>query len=221
MAGMFRTGVIGRWRPEAGSLGVLDALFLSQPGVLEARQRITHADARSEVRMKPGRFRATLMTSGAAAALSLILLRRRPGGLRYERGLAALRLFMRCGARYAAVRRGCSRPPGSSASCYGMTLALQTAEDVANTLGPMKGVLMKVGQMASYVDDGLSPAVRRTLARLQDSVPSDEPAARKSRGHVAVAAPACRRMTGRSCTRTQAAVSFREATTTISKQSAS
>ena len=30
---------------------------------------------------------------------------------------------------------------------------------------------MKIGQMASYVDDGLSPAVRRTLSRLQDSVP--------------------------------------------------
>ena len=28
----------------------------------------------------------------------------------------------------------------------------------------MKGVLMKLGQMASYVDDGLSPAARRTLA---------------------------------------------------------
>ena len=35
----------------------------------------------------------------------------------------------------------------------------------------MKGVMMKIGQMASYVDDGLSPEVRRTLARLQDSVP--------------------------------------------------
>ena len=30
---------------------------------------------------------------------------------------------------------------------------------------------MKIGQMASYVDDGLSPGVRRTLSRLQDSVP--------------------------------------------------
>jgi predicted unusual protein kinase regulating ubiquinone biosynthesis (AarF/ABC1/UbiB family) len=35
----------------------------------------------------------------------------------------------------------------------------------------MKGVMMKIGQMASYVDDGLSPGVRRTLSRLQDSVP--------------------------------------------------
>ena len=50
-------------------------------------------------------------------------------------------------------------------------LALQTAEDVATTLGTMKGVLMKLGQMASYLDDGLSPSVRRTLSRLQDSVP--------------------------------------------------
>ncbi|HEY2315420.1 MAG TPA: AarF/ABC1/UbiB kinase family protein [Streptosporangiaceae bacterium] len=50
-------------------------------------------------------------------------------------------------------------------------LALQTAEDVADTLGAMKGVMMKIGQMASYVDSGLSPAARRTLARLQDSVP--------------------------------------------------
>jgi predicted unusual protein kinase regulating ubiquinone biosynthesis (AarF/ABC1/UbiB family) len=39
----------------------------------------------------------------------------------------------------------------------------------------MKGVLMKIGQMASYVDDGLSPAVRRTLSRLQDSVPPMSP----------------------------------------------
>jgi predicted unusual protein kinase regulating ubiquinone biosynthesis (AarF/ABC1/UbiB family) len=50
-------------------------------------------------------------------------------------------------------------------------LALQTAEDVAVTLGAMKGVLMKLGQMASYIDEGLSPSVRRTLSRLQDSVP--------------------------------------------------
>src|SRR5487761_1617999 len=39
----------------------------------------------------------------------------------------------------------------------------------------MKGVLMKIGQMASYVDDGLSPAARRTLSRVQDSVPPMSP----------------------------------------------
>src|SRR5690348_9297125 len=40
----------------------------------------------------------------------------------------------------------------------------------------MKGVMMKIGQMAGYIDDGLSPAVRQTLARLQDSVPPMSPA---------------------------------------------
>jgi predicted unusual protein kinase regulating ubiquinone biosynthesis (AarF/ABC1/UbiB family) len=54
-------------------------------------------------------------------------------------------------------------------------LALRTAQDVADTLGTMKGVLMKVGQLASYVDDGLAPPVRRTLSRLQDSVPPMSP----------------------------------------------
>jgi predicted unusual protein kinase regulating ubiquinone biosynthesis (AarF/ABC1/UbiB family) len=34
---------------------------------------------------------------------------------------------------------------------------------------------MKIGQMASYIDEGLSPAVRRTLSRLQDSVPPMSP----------------------------------------------
>ena len=34
---------------------------------------------------------------------------------------------------------------------------------------------MKLGQMASYVPDGLSPAARRTLSRLQDSVPPMSP----------------------------------------------
>jgi len=39
----------------------------------------------------------------------------------------------------------------------------------------MKGVLMKLGQMASYVNQDLSPAARRTLSRLQDSAPPMSP----------------------------------------------
>jgi len=52
---------------------------------------------------------------------------------------------------------------------------MQTADDVTATLGTMKGVMVKLGQMASYVDDGLAPSVRRTLGRLQDSVPPMSP----------------------------------------------
>jgi predicted unusual protein kinase regulating ubiquinone biosynthesis (AarF/ABC1/UbiB family) len=91
--------------------------------------------------------------------------------LRCRRTLAALRLFARGGLRYASSAPRLYTAAGEQRQVLRADLALRTAEDVADTLGAMKGVMMKIGQMASYVDDGLSPAVRRTLARLQDSVP--------------------------------------------------
>jgi len=125
--------------------------------------------------MKSRRLLATTMAGGAAAALTLVLLRRRLGPLRLDRGRAALRLFVRGGVRYAASAPRLFAAAGEQRQLLREDLALQTAEDVAATLGAMKGVMMKIGQMASYVDGGLSPAVRRTLARLQDSVPPMSP----------------------------------------------
>ena len=125
--------------------------------------------------MKAWRLAAAAMAGGAAAALTLVLLCRRPGRLRYHRGLAALRLFVRGGIRYAGSAPRMFAAAGERRQLLREDLALQTAEDVADTLGAMKGVMMKIGQMASYVDGGLSPAVRHTLARLQDSVPPMSP----------------------------------------------
>jgi len=48
---------------------------------------------------------------------------------------------------------------------------LRTAEQVAQTLGNMKGALMKVGQMLSYLDDGLPEPLRDALAQLQQNAP--------------------------------------------------
>ena len=48
---------------------------------------------------------------------------------------------------------------------------LRSAEDVAATLGNMKGAFMKVGQLLSFVDDGLPENIRAALAQLQDSAP--------------------------------------------------
>ena len=95
--------------------------------------------------------------------------------LRFGRALAAFRLFARGAARYAGSAPRLYAAAGDQRQLLRADLALRTAEDVADTLGAMKGVMMKIGQMASYVDDGLSPAVRRTLARLQDSVPPMTP----------------------------------------------
>jgi predicted unusual protein kinase regulating ubiquinone biosynthesis (AarF/ABC1/UbiB family) len=48
---------------------------------------------------------------------------------------------------------------------------LQTTAEVVETLGSMKGVFMKLGQMASYLDTGLDPQVRQSLATLQSDAP--------------------------------------------------
>jgi predicted unusual protein kinase regulating ubiquinone biosynthesis (AarF/ABC1/UbiB family) len=48
---------------------------------------------------------------------------------------------------------------------------LRTAEQVAETLGNMKGALMKVGQMLSYLDEGLPEPLREALAQLQQDAP--------------------------------------------------
>jgi predicted unusual protein kinase regulating ubiquinone biosynthesis (AarF/ABC1/UbiB family) len=50
-------------------------------------------------------------------------------------------------------------------------LQLRTAEEVAATLGNMKGAMMKLGQMVSYVDETLPEALRESLAQLQQDAP--------------------------------------------------
>jgi predicted unusual protein kinase regulating ubiquinone biosynthesis (AarF/ABC1/UbiB family) len=52
---------------------------------------------------------------------------------------------------------------------------LQTAAEVAQALGSMKGALMKLGQMASYLDTGLPEPMRSTLASLQQDAPPMAP----------------------------------------------
>ena len=48
---------------------------------------------------------------------------------------------------------------------------MKTAAHVADRLGQMKGALMKLGQMASYLDEGLPAPLRAALAQLQSSAP--------------------------------------------------
>ena len=88
-----------------------------------------------------------------------------------RRYLTLLGVAGRTGGRTAllALRRlGADEDRKASLSAE---LQLRTAEDVARTLGGMKGAFMKVGQLASFVDDGLPESVRDALATLQDSAP--------------------------------------------------
>jgi len=117
------------------------------------------------------RRKLLLAAAGAAVTSGTAFVLLRHKSLRVTRGWATLRLAARGGARYATSAPRLFAAAGEHREQLRHDLALRTAEDVTATLGTMKGVLMKLGQMASYVDDGLSPAARRTLSRLQDSVP--------------------------------------------------
>ena len=48
---------------------------------------------------------------------------------------------------------------------------LTTADEVVKRLGNMKGAFMKLGQMASYLDQGLPEPVRKSLSALQQDAP--------------------------------------------------
>src|SRR5258708_31616319 len=90
---------------------------------------------------------------------------------RPSRGAALARLALRIGGRYAArsprllfasvERRGQLRHD----------LALRSADEVAEELGSMKGVLMKLGQMASYIYEDMPATFRAAMSRLQHSAP--------------------------------------------------
>ena len=48
---------------------------------------------------------------------------------------------------------------------------MKNAAEIAERLGNMKGALMKLGQMASYLDNGLPEPLRLALAELQNNAP--------------------------------------------------
>ena len=48
---------------------------------------------------------------------------------------------------------------------------MKSAQQVADELGNMKGAVMKLGQMASYLDDGLPEPLRLALSQLQSNAP--------------------------------------------------
>lgn len=52
---------------------------------------------------------------------------------------------------------------------------LRSAEQVTETLGNLKGAMMKLGQMASYLDLGLPEPMRQALAQLQSGAPPMAP----------------------------------------------
>src|SRR5579871_1445609 len=113
--------------------------------------------------MKLRTILAAVRAGTAAAVLTLVPSRRRPGRLRpwSRAGRARARGAWR--GRYAASAPRLFAAAGEQRQLLREDLALQTAEDVAGTLGAMKGVMMKIGQMASYADYRREAANQRLM----------------------------------------------------------
>ena len=81
----------------------------------------------------------------------------------------------RLGARIGLAHAGTSARKVFASSARKEELSrareMKTAQQVADELGNMKGALMKLGQMASYLDDALPEPLRLALGQLQSNAP--------------------------------------------------
>src|SRR4051812_27200431 len=87
------------------------------------------------------------------------------------RNIAVARTTAKVGASYAShqARRATASPEKQAE--LDAAFEIKTAEEVVSVLGNMKGALMKIGQMASFLDDGLPEPMREALATLQADAP--------------------------------------------------
>lgn len=90
---------------------------------------------------------------------------------RLSRGGKLARLALRVGGRYVARSPRLIFASVERRRELRHDLALRTADDVAEELGSMKGALMKLGQMASYIDEDMPETFRVAMARLQHTAP--------------------------------------------------
>jgi predicted unusual protein kinase regulating ubiquinone biosynthesis (AarF/ABC1/UbiB family) len=90
---------------------------------------------------------------------------------RAGRNLELARLGVAVGGTYAATGARKLFASAERRAVLDDAARLRTAEQVSERLGNMKGALMKVGQMASYLDDGLPEPVRQALSALQAAAP--------------------------------------------------
>lgn len=81
----------------------------------------------------------------------------------------------KAGGSYAVHRAKRAFASAERQEALDVEFELKTAEQVTEALGQMKGALMKLGQMVSYLDQGLPEHVRTALAQLQQDAPPMSP----------------------------------------------
>lgn len=127
--------------------------------------------------LRPGWFRHARRTAGSLARDAVKGWLRSPasgGGLPTDADERRARLAA-MGARMAKGMGGARlRTVGAGAERRREVMehaAMRSTRDVLDTLGDMKGAVMKIAQMASFAVDGLPPDVQQQLAVLQKAAP--------------------------------------------------
>ncbi len=87
------------------------------------------------------------------------------------RNTEIVRMGARVGATYASASARKVFASAERREAIDHETEMKTATQVAERLGNMKGALMKLGQMASYLDEGLPAPLRAALSQLQASAP--------------------------------------------------
>lgn len=94
---------------------------------------------------------------------------------RFRRQRRVWRLTARRAVHWAAIKIRGARLGDERRAELEEQFAIKTAEDVARELGNMKGAIMKLGQMVSFIADGLPEEARLALSTLQQDVPPMAP----------------------------------------------
>ena len=115
---------------------------------------------------------ASIAALAAALAAAAQRARDKPVASRFRRSAKVWKLSARNSTRFAVAKlRGLGSPEERRAE-LDEQFAIRTAEDVAKELGEMKGVLMKAGQMISFIVEALPEEAQAALATLQaDAAP--------------------------------------------------
>jgi len=115
---------------------------------------------------------SAVVAGGLGVGTLAALAKRRLGDVMTWRSRRLWKMSARGAGRYAGTRAKRIVTPTERRAALDAQFAIRTAEDVARELGEMKGVLMKVGQMVSFIAEGLPEEAQRALAALQaDAAP--------------------------------------------------
>lgn len=115
---------------------------------------------------------AAVGTAGAAGVVGAVAARRLDPAhrTRLARSARVWRLTARRGVDWTVVQVRGAAAGDQARAALEERFAIRSAEDVARELGQMKGAIMKVGQLLSFILDTLPPEAQAALAQLQANV---------------------------------------------------